>query len=285
MRHLAEIGPQVRAARKRLGFSRLGGLARLLGVDCRRLSAFELGQRPLGGQALTKLAEILSLPELATAAASARTRGRREAEAEFLQVARISRPCYDPPRDRKQEVRCRAAWTEEPELMGELERAYRRRPDYDRVQAFLASIASESWFEYLYPARELARPDATPLRIAPNEIGYSHYALADPHTFQAVGDRLWPALGLRRGGLTVVQFFNAFVRTPKRGWIVDVLQYSRQLRSPARWTVVEIDGDGHRSRWDREKEEQVALPMLRLTGEEVRLGHGWPKTERWLLSR
>lgn len=282
MRHLAEIGTKVRAARMRLGFSRVGDLACVIGVDRRRLSAFELGRRPLCGTALRRLSEVLALPELASAAASARARGRREAEAGFLRAARVSRPRYDPPRDRDQSFRRQAAWKEEPDLMEALDLAHRSRPDYEQVQAFLASIASESWVEYLYPARELALPDTRPVRIAPNEIGYSHYALVDPLTCQAVGDRLWPALGLRRGKHTIVQFFNASIRTPRRTWTVDILQYSHQSRRAARWTVVEIDGDGHRSRWDREKEEQVGLATLRLSGEEIRQGHAWPRIERWL---
>ena len=268
--------------RQRLGFSTLGSLARRIGVDPRRLSAFELGQRPLGATSLRRLAEVLCLPELACAAGSARGRAHREEEAPFLRLARVSRPHYDPPRDRDQEFRRQAAWREEPELMEALEHAHRLRADFARVQAFLASIASESWLEYLVPASALALPDATPLRIAPDEIGYSHYALVDPRTCQAVGDRLWPALGLRRGGLTAIQFFNAPIRTPKRSWIVDILQYSHLPRRRARWTVVEIDGEGHRSRWDRQKEEQIGLATLRLAGDEVRHGHSWPTIERWL---
>lgn len=279
MRQLTEIGAVVREARRRLGFHNLQELGALLGVDRRRLSAFELGLKPLDPRVLTSLSEILALPELACMAATTRGPKRREVEADFLQSARVSRPCYDPPRDRDQEVRRRAAWHEAPDLMESLEEAHRKRPDFERVRQFLSSISSLSWLEYLLPAWELADPEAVPLRLAPNEVGYCHYALLDPVTFHAVGDRLWPALGLRRGDLTLIQFFNASIRTPKRLWTVDVLQYTRRLRRPALWSVVEVDGEGHRTRWDREKEEQIALRTLRLTVEEVCLGHAWQRIE------
>ncbi len=72
------------------------------------------------------------------------------------------------------------------------------------------------------------------------------------------------------------------MRTPKRLWTVDILQYSRRRRAPARWSVVEIDGLGHRGRWDRVKEEQVALSTLRLTGDQVRSGQAWSRIASWL---
>lgn len=282
MRRLDDLGQIVRAARKRLGYKNQAGLAALVGVDPRRLSELELGRRPLGPEVMGRLAECLGLPQLRDVAKCSGCRGPRQEEASFLRTTRVSRPLYDPPRDRSQEVRRHAARLEDGGLMESLQKALRERPDAQRVAWFLESISSASWLEYLYPAWELTSPDASPLRLAPNEVGYAHYALVDPETHAAVGDRLWPCLGIRRQGLTVLQFFNATMRTPKRLWTVDILQYSRRRRAPARWSVVEIDGLGHRGRWDRVKEEQVALSTLRLTGDQVRSGQAWSRIASWL---
>jgi transcriptional regulator with XRE-family HTH domain len=282
MRQLREIGKAVRAARLQRGFACASQLADLVGVDRRRLSELELGKRPLDRRAMARLADLLGIPKLSVPSACSNGKGSRQAEALYLRLARVSRPQYDPPRDREQDVRRVAAWREEPALMEWLNERYRERPDATRVEEFLNSISSASWLEYLYPARELVHPQAVPLRIAPNEIGYCHYALVDPETFAAVGDRLWPALGIRRHGRLLIQFFNATVRTPKRTWTVDILQYSRRRGQSARWTVIEIDGDGHRSRWDLLKEEQIGLPTLRLSSQQVRSDDVLTTIERWL---
>lgn len=266
------MGADIRQARRRRGLT-LRQLGAPFGLDERRLSDFELGLRSLPLEVVVTLSEFLGLPEL-TEAEFPCGRRLRTVEKPFLRRHQVPRREYDPPCDRPPSVRRNAAHAIVPQLVERLEARHAERDDHARVEAFLQAVSCRSWLEYLVPAWELAL-DATPLRVSPHELGYSHYALVDPLTYEAVGDRLWPALGFSRDGVDAVAFFQAGMRPRYSLWILDILLYLRARGGRPRWGMIEVDGDGHRSERDEEKELQVGLTTVRLDEYDVVGGRFW----------
>lgn len=282
MRRLQDIGFDLRQARERQGLP-AAHVCRNLGLDPRRQSDLELGRRRVAPHHINLVQQALhgsastSDPGLL---AAPRGRRRREAEREFLRSLRVPSEDYDPPKDRHAGVREQAAFRNCPGLAEKLRSAYLARADLDHVLGYLECVSLGSYLEYLVVAEELG--SGKPLRISPHELGWSHYALVDPTTLNAVGDRRWPALGHRGGWGWLVTFRQASIRTPQRIWTPDILAYVRLRGQPPRWRLVEVDGNGHDPRWSIPRQKQIALPLLSLDTRTIERGECWAVIREFL---
>lgn len=285
MKRLHETGQEIRHAREEQGL-RAAALCRKLGVDPRRQSDLELGRRQVAPKHLILVRSELAgvePPEEPGEEKAQRGRQPRESERPFLRSLKVPAPDYDPPKDRHAGVRENDAYRRLPELTERLRSAYLARPDVQTVQEFLGAVSIGSYLEYLVLAEELGT--GVPLRVAPHELGWSHYALVHPVTFQAVGDRRWPALGHRGKWGWMVSFRQPSIRTPQRLWTPDVLFYTRLRGQPPRWRIIDVDGIGHDPQWDRLRREQLALPLLSLDTETVEEEKAWSAIHAFLGTR
>lgn len=285
MKRLQDVGQEIRQAREGQGLP-AAALCRQAGVDPRRQSELELGRRRVAERHVTLVRSALAGTEPAEPAGDERARrGRRprEAERSFLRSLRVPVADYNPRMDRSAGVRENAAFRSHPELTERLRSTYLARPDRGAVEDYLSCVSLGSQLEYLLVAEELGT--GTPLRISPHELGWVHYALVDPVTFEAVGDRRWPALGHRGGWGAMVTFRQASVRTPQRLWTPDVLAYVRLRGCKPYWRFVDVNGQGHDPSWDELRREQLGLPLLALEAEDIVSGAAWTSIHEFLGTR
>jgi transcriptional regulator with XRE-family HTH domain len=196
------------------------------------------------------------------------------------QARRVERRFYRPfkfapPRDRDFRVRLAAARRGYPERVARLEQLVDARRDRTRVLRFLMTVACDSDLEAMF-ILELLATGAALTRQSPQILGFRKHAIVHPATLEVVGHCRFPSLALKLRSLEVLLFPQVSLRPllARRGCAqsqthtVDFLIAVR-LGSTVSWGVVEIDGNGHSSRGDREREEHLDLPAVRLASVEV----------------
>lgn len=163
---------------------------------------------------------------------------------------------YLPPRDREFLTRYRAARRVYPALVRSLESVIRRRSDQESVEFFLHNTAFDSGLEVLHALYLLAQ-GATPVMVTPALLDHLPQSPTDPATFHRVGHR--PHLCLHLGDR--FDFLQVSFRVP--GFFrVDVLRYEDG------WRILELDGPGHTSDSDPDK-QAIGLPISRFTESEL----------------
>lgn len=240
--------------RNQLGLSQRA-LADRLGVDPGRMSRLESGQRRPTEQEHFLLCRVLNLGNLPgpghrppQAVRTLHDNGRRASEHAEL---------YLPPSDRESRLRLLAAERQWPDVLKPLVERIRRRPDYPYVNFWAAQLSLDSADEALYVTLRLAQ-GATPALYPPLRLGQLAPMIRCPVTRQLVGHRPFPCLALGRR----FEFPQVTLSTP-RLHRVDFLVFDQV------WQVVEIDGSGHDFSGDAEREEQIGLPTVRFTRNQL----------------
>jgi hypothetical protein len=191
-------------------------------------------------------------------------------------VRRFRRPFdYVPPKDRDFLVRLAAARRRYPELVAQLERAVQSRSDYRRVQRFLMIVSCDSDLEAVFLMLLLAA-GAKIGRLSPQSLGFRKHPIVDPATLQVVGHCRFPALVVSLGTLEILFFPQVSLRpllarkgaAQSQTHTVDGLVAAR-VGDQVDWLLFEVDGTGHDSAGDADRQEHLDLPTIRLRTTEI----------------
>ncbi len=185
------------------------------------------------------------------------------------------RKVYHPPKDRPMSVRLAAARDRWPDPVGRLEAHLSRLPEHARMSRFLTRVCCGSAEEAFFDLRLLAA-SARCVQASGLRAGFRQRPIIDPETGHVVGDLRVPALELELGGLRLLLLpqvsIQVIARTPDgirvRTLTVDFL-VKAVLDGRASWLILEVDGAGHDGRGDRERSQQLGLPLLRMTTEDI----------------
>lgn len=107
-----------------------------------------------------------------------------------------------------------------------------------------------------------------PQRLSPLACGFSSIAVVDPDTREIVGNLRIPAIGLHLGDTPCLVFVNVPMRVSNVPFATDFVVGTKDSHG-IRWTLVEIDGEGHNKRRDTFKANRLKLRTVRFKTEEV----------------
>jgi transcriptional regulator with XRE-family HTH domain len=165
------------------------------------------------------------------------------------------------PQDRVTHSRYRKLMARQGALARALEERLWCRPDFPLCQQFSHKVRCDSYLESLYLMCRMFE-GTTPSLVEPARFEPTPLPIVDPRTRKYVGAR--PHLCLTDGktyDFIQASFFGPIVHR------VDILRWE------GRWRVIELDGEGHSTDCDAEREKAIALPTTRLkTADVVRFG-------------
>lgn len=165
--------------------------------------------------------------------------------------------------DRTTYIRYRSSVARHIDLTEKLTHRVRYRPDFQWCQHFCHQVRCDSYLESLYILCRLAE-GAVPSLIPPARFSRTPLPIVDPASRIPAEAR--PHLCLSQE--TDYEFFQVSF-LGRKVHRVDILTWV------GHWRVVELDGEGHASRFDSEREQDIALPTLRLCEKDVlELGQG-----------
>lgn len=169
-----------------------------------------------------------------------------------------------------------------PELAADLKARIRARTDLADVLQHLDRTRCDSKFE-LAGWVQFAADEANLCEVPLYRLGFIRHVPVDRDNRELVGHR--PKIGylLRRKALRVVIFPQVSLLVEDGSmYTVDGLALVLQGRRRV-WVVYEVDGSGHRSAWDRQRAEALAMPEVRFTEAEVTasdfVARFWKKVE------
>lgn len=166
---------------------------------------------------------------------------------------------FFPPSDRASKSRLAAARYRFPKEMDTIVKLLKRRSDFAELNCFAEGVALDSADECLYFSALLAL-GGEPAMCAPYTFSPRlPHDVVCPLRREAVGFRPFPCIVTGEE----IYFPQVAFLTP-RLFVVDFLRHCR-----GGWSCVEIDGRGHDSRYDLEKERALGMPVERLSGEEL----------------
>lgn len=139
-----------------------------------------------------------------------------------------------------------------------------QRDDHPLPTRFLNQACLDSGHEAMFWLHGLSA-GGRPCWYAPLKAGFRQFPILDRSAAQkVVGDVRQPCLEIVREGYGLLLFPQVTVQTRRGCYRLDVLVCI--LRGKKRcWANVEIDGGGHDGEFDREREDNLRLPTLRLT--------------------
>ena len=147
----------------------------------------------------------------------------------------------------------------------------RQRPDGKRVLKLLHGVVAGSSVEAIVHLALLAA-DAVLTRVAPVAVNFRVHPVVDPVTRRMVGDCPVSAYRLNLEGLPCLLIPQVGLACRRYVWRVDFLCAVIGRRRAAHWFVLEIDGEGHDSSADRTRDQDLEIPVLRLTEPEITQG-------------
>lgn len=178
-----------------------------------------------------------------------------------------------PPPERPASAHYNAARRDHPELVAGLEARIRARPDALEVAAHLARLRFRSGTEGLV-ALHVAAELSQPVEFRLPSLGFTQHALMDGKTLRPLGHLDWPGFYLRRATREMLIFPDVEVCARLRCYALDFLVRLREGRQ--RWWIdLEVDGSGHRSRWDRQRTANLDMLTVRLSEAEVASAAFW----------
>lgn len=164
-----------------------------------------------------------------------------------------ARNAFYPPRDRESRVRLRAAYFRYGVVYSRLINLIRQRKDFREVNCFTENLALDSALECMFLLWLLAK-GARPALLSPRSLERRlPHEIVCPKSRNPVGNSQFPCLISGREAY----FAQVSFCTP-RLYTVDFLLYDEHG-----WSVIEIDGDGHRPQTDAQKTEDLKLPVQR----------------------
>lgn len=223
-------------------------LAMALGMSPKRLSKIERGERHPTLEERRIL--IGYFGELRGYTASP-GHGRRLAE--NARRMRDALPEFHPAQEKPSNFRYYSALRSYPDFVRRLTGIIKERDDFLDCQFLCGQLALESGEEVLLPLRLLAQ-GALPGSYPPLWLGPLPHSIVDPTNRKPVGYAKFPCLVLPND----FYFFQVTFATPGL-FRVDVLRWNET------WSVIEIDGSGHRTAFDAAKMEAIGLPTRRFT--------------------
>ena len=234
-------------------------LQKLSGVEAWRLSRLERGSALPSLQERDCLARVLSTHSFDLRRAATRPpRLYQKFRHQGLRYLKAEKPYYSPC-DRESRIRLAAAMRRFPNEMGSLAALLQQRGDFQEVNNFSEKVALDSADECLFYTSLLAQ-GAEPAMHPPYSLAPRlQHEVVCPVSREPVGFRPFPCLVTDEG----LYFLQVALATP-RLYVVDFLRHHE-----GRWSVVEIDGDGHDSTYNIEKDAALAMPVLRLSQEQV----------------
>lgn len=251
-------GQLVAKKRRQLAFSQ-ADLARQSGVRRERISRFESDTQRLNEKEIQALAKVLR-----TDAEKLRPLDRHPKEAEIL-ASLVKKPFSKrllPTKVNMASLRARYGT-----LAETLEYKIAQRPDAAWCEEFLRWSGCDSKDEYLLCVRLLAHPAVTPVWFSPVRAGFTQHPSVDKETGRANGHLKHPALHLLTEGWKGLAFPQITLR-PRGNFRLDFL-VALKSRGKTVWGDLEVDGTGHDPSYDEKKCDSLALPTVRLSGQEV----------------
>lgn len=135
------------------------------------------------------------------------------------------------------------------------------RADRAHCEKFLEDANLESGYECMFWLILLAC-GARPGRHSLLRAGFRKFAVVDPHSKEARGDVRFACLDVDIAGCECLLFPQVTLDTRKRIFRLDVLAclYTPRHRT---WVNIELDGYGHDSTFDHERQHLLSLPTAR----------------------
>ncbi len=253
------FGIKLMEARLRAGLSQTY-IARETGIPQRRLSHFEKLTRFPSHQEITRLVEfgLVSRPtsDEGRAIRSYPTRWRLKP----LTVRRTS--------ERSLKSRIYAARKTYGSEVSVRLRALGSREDRKPKVEFLAQAGLESGIE-AFALLSLLAEGARVLWAAPCRAGFRRLPIIDPKSKDVISDAKFPALELTVAGVPAILFPQLTVMVQGAVYRLDGL-LGLKLDKKRAWLNLEIDGGGHISRFDEEREDRLDMLTIRLTESDLR---------------
>ena len=226
--------------------------AELIGMSRSRWSNLECGHRRPTDTERREVAELLGLSDCFVPPYSINktllSNGVRLVEC---------RESYFPHQDRSTHTRYGACRSRVPRLTAKLRSIVLDRSDSNTCQAISHRISCESWLEALY-LLYLQASGAKPALIAPETLGRLHQPIVDDTGRRLVGLNPRPCFVLD-GCFHFFQVSFCLSRIIR----VDILRWDGS------WSVVELDGMGHISSHDMERDRWLGLPVTRFRSCDV----------------
>lgn len=159
--------------------------------------------------------------------------------------------------------RLRAAWKLNPYLVRELERKIEARPNSVELKMHLQKFWVDSGPESIY-WMQIAAADSYPVNLVLPQLGLRDYPIVCPGSGIQIGDLPRPGLWLKTP-ISAALFPQITIRPGRGPQRVDCLA----CFGANRWVVLEVDGKAHNSRWDELREQDLKLPVWRLSTSDV----------------
>lgn len=266
---------------------RLATLASLADLPPQRLCDYERGMRPCTESGLRRICQALGVGFDGIVAKTAWAPAPAGRPARPLEGLAMRSFCPEAPflpeRTRDFSFRLRGAWRFSPERMAQLLSILDRRQDLAALETFLRDFPADSSWEALFDL-EVAALGAGPAMVSPARLGFHHHPVIDPLSRDYVGHRRRPALILPWNDSSVVFMPQVAVAIPGRYPILDYLVGVARAGHSC-WSAVEVDGPTHAADRDRERDEALGLPVLRLEGGHLQSPRLGASLLEWLLQR
>ena len=262
MKPAPDLSELISAARKKLRLKQQE-LAETCGLDRNQISKFERGHRIPNTDQIARLAQALRIPqaELELAAAPLANPGMLHIRRKFWDEKKATVR-----RDRPSRIRYFNARQRYPRQIARLQERLRKRKDWRSIRVYLRETRFDSDLEYLSHLLLLDAGAVTD-RVVPQRVGINHLPVVDPETRLINGHQSHPALGLDNS-LLIPQLSLL----TKVGVVRLDFAWGDHVDGCNRWRDLELDGPGHDSRWDLEREEAVRMPIVRYTEEQILSG-------------
>lgn len=237
---------ELRKARIQQGWS-VSRLAQALGISASRLSDYEEGRRAPDRQRLGRWLEVLQL--------------RRD------QVALPEDFVHHYPDEFQLQIDQEQSWAT---VVHAYHREYQELDPYLQVPAwFRAAVRVDSALEAL-AWTQLAAPPASFRAVSPVRAGFRLHPLATGSR-APLGAAAKACFHVKHGGTTLLVWPQITIQIGSEFVRVDALLSARTTRR-AHWQVLEIDGDQHftRSERDRRRELRLKLPHIRVSQDTIR---------------
>ena len=253
----SNIGKLIRKARRRRNWTQTA-VSRSTAICQGRLSQIENGQRLPSEPELERLRVLLGLE----------TREIQKADLPYPSKSwRVAPPVAFSRSEHPVQARFHAARKRFGPLLFQNLCRVQHRPDHRLSQCFLEQAGLDSGYEYLFWLRLLA-VGGQACWIAPVKAGFRQKSIVDSKTKCFVGDVRHPAIELIRGKFACLFFPQPTVETRGRYYRLDALVCYRHDRRRL-WVDLEIDGLGHDSAFDDERQNFLGLRTVRLSPSDL----------------
>ena len=234
-------------------------LAGFVGVDNRRISEFELGREWPSAFDVERLAAALGVRP--TTLVNGTDWGDRPRCSDLSRVFRGPKS-YTPNLEREPADRFHRARLDFPELTKSLDAAILGSPHHESArfaETVLPVLSSREALLCLH----LFAAGGWLERLSPQLCGFTQLPIVDSENETVVGAIKVPAIGIYLAQTPYIYFPNVAVRCKPTYFILDFL-VARKLERGTAWIDLEVDGELHNSRRDKERARALRLQTRRV---------------------